>query len=415
MLTIHQASEPQIKAKETAGRPIKIGLAIAGGGPLGAIYELGALRALDEILIGTRLNRLEVYVGISAGSFLAASLANGISTAEMCRIFMGTDDAEFRFDPEAFLKPAYKEYRSRALMLPGIVFEKLADVIRHPMKASLSRSLNALSHALPTGIFSNESIHKFLEAAFAIPGRTNDFRKLNKKLYILAVDLDNGNAVGFGRKGHDHVPISKAVQASAALPGLYPPVEIDGGHFVDGALRRTLHGSAALDEGVDVLIGINPLVPYDTAQPEDAPIPEVNRLSEGGLPMVLSQTFRALIQSRIKVGFEKYRRHYPQASLVLIEPNRGDQKIFFTNIFSYSSRARLCEHAYQRTREDLRANVESLKTTLEPYGITINQDLLDDPKRLLKDSMAAEPRRYAASAGQLSRTLDDLDDWLTQQ
>jgi hypothetical protein len=58
------------------------------------------------------------------------------------------------------------------------------------------------------------------------------------------------------------VPISKAVEASAALPGYYPPVKIDGRHYVDGALLKTLHASAALKEGVKLLFAINPLVPY---------------------------------------------------------------------------------------------------------------------------------------------------------
>ena len=52
---------------------------MAGGGPVGAVYELGALRALEESVDGLRLHHLDVYVGVSAGAFVAASLANGIS------------------------------------------------------------------------------------------------------------------------------------------------------------------------------------------------------------------------------------------------------------------------------------------------------------------------------------------------
>ncbi|HSL82695.1 MAG TPA: patatin-like phospholipase family protein, partial [Thermoanaerobaculia bacterium] len=52
----------------SGGSP-RIGLALAGGGPEGAVYEIGALRALDEALEGLDLNRLDVYVGVSAGSF----------------------------------------------------------------------------------------------------------------------------------------------------------------------------------------------------------------------------------------------------------------------------------------------------------------------------------------------------------
>ena len=84
---------------------------------------------------------------------------------------------------------------------------------------------------------------------------------LGRKLFLVATNLDTGASVTFGAPGHDHVPISRAIQASSALPGLFPPVEIDGEHYVDGALNKTLHASVALDEGIELLLCVNPLVP----------------------------------------------------------------------------------------------------------------------------------------------------------
>ena len=55
-----------------------------------------------------------------------------------------------------------------------------------------------------------------------------------------------------------------AVQASSALPGLYPPVEIEGRHYVDGVLLKTLHASVALEAGAELVLCINPIVPVDT-------------------------------------------------------------------------------------------------------------------------------------------------------
>src|SRR5688572_33504018 len=85
----------------------RVGLAIAGGGPIGGMYELGALRALDVAIDGLDLTRLEVYVGVSSGAFLAAGLANRLGTAEMCRIFITGDSDEVKFRPEIFLQPAF--------------------------------------------------------------------------------------------------------------------------------------------------------------------------------------------------------------------------------------------------------------------------------------------------------------------
>src|SRR5210317_2201770 len=126
MLTIHQALAPN--QKDT---PAKTGLAIAGGGPVGAIYELGSLRALDESIRGLHLHELDVYVGVSSGALIAAGLANRMTTAELCRIFMGQEYASLRFEPADFLRPAYREYLHRAARLPGILGDSLLAMLRH--------------------------------------------------------------------------------------------------------------------------------------------------------------------------------------------------------------------------------------------------------------------------------------------
>ena len=231
MLSIHSARQ--------RGHNGKIGLAIAGGGPIGGMYELGALRALDEALDGLDLTRMDCYVGVSSGAFLAAGLANRMSTAEMCRIFItGTsDDAEFR--PETFLRPNVGEYLRRAASLPGLYADWVARLLRSPHRATRWSDLFLRFGGLvPTGIFDNQEVERFLRDIFTRRGRSNDFRTLDADLFVVAVDLDSGEAVRFGEQGWDDVPISRAVQASSALPGLYPPVEIGGRHFLDGALRR---------------------------------------------------------------------------------------------------------------------------------------------------------------------------------
>src|SRR5690606_39639234 len=102
MLSLHSARS----RASHPGRDPRIGLAIAGGGPIGAMYELGALRALDEACDGLDLTRMDCYVGVSSGAFLAAGLANGMDTAELCRIFISGDSEDVRFRPETFLRPA---------------------------------------------------------------------------------------------------------------------------------------------------------------------------------------------------------------------------------------------------------------------------------------------------------------------
>ena len=87
----------RVRASRSEGSAARrrIGLALAGGGPLGGIYEVGALLALADTLDGLDFNDLDVYVGVSSGGFVAAALANGLSPAQMYRLFIddGVDAA----------------------------------------------------------------------------------------------------------------------------------------------------------------------------------------------------------------------------------------------------------------------------------------------------------------------------------
>ena len=168
--------------------------------------------------------------------------------------------------PALFLRPAFGRIRRRALSLPALAAAS-ALPISCAIRSGAGRSHRSprSARAIPTGIFDQRAIDAFLARLFAAPGRTNDFRALAHKLFLVATNLDTGASVTFGTPGFDHVPIDRAIAASAALPGLFPPVEIDGEHYVDGALNKTLHASVALDEGVDLLLCVNPLVPFDAS------------------------------------------------------------------------------------------------------------------------------------------------------
>ncbi len=241
----------------------RIGLALAGGGPLGAIYEVGALCALDEVLVGLQFNRLAGYVGVSAGGFIAAALANGMTAREVCTAFIENDDSAGRdlFRPSLLMRPAWGEYLHRLASLPGLTAQAaLLLAFKH---RSLLEALERLGRALPSGLLSGAAMERQLARVFSAPGRTNDFRQLQRKLVLVATDLDSGEAVPFGQPGFDDVPISLAVQASAALPGLFAPVAVKGRTCVDGALKKTLHATVLLDAGLDLLICLNPLVPFD--------------------------------------------------------------------------------------------------------------------------------------------------------
>lgn len=393
-------------------RKPRIALALAGGGPLGAIYEIGALCALDEALQGLQFAELDAYVGVSAGGFIAAGLANGLSPREICASFIENVGAEHDiFQPSVLIRPAWGEIARRLASLPVLVTQ--AGYRYLFKRRSLSAAFERLGRALPAGFFSNAMIDVQLRRQFSAPGRTNDFRQLKRKLVLVATDLDSGEPAPFGQPGFDDVPISKAVQASAALPGLFPPVEIGGRYYVDGALKKTLHASVLLEEEVDLLICLNPLVPFNSsAAPQHRVLSSgeerIPKLVDGGLPVVLSQTFRTMIHSRLELGMKAYERNHPGTTILLFEPDQRDPEMFLANTFSYSQRRALAEHAYQQTRQMLRSRRSVLAAQLAPHGVTLDDAVLADRERTLVNKRA--PRtRSAWALKRLEGVLNDLE------
>jgi predicted acylesterase/phospholipase RssA len=394
----------------------RIGLALAGGGPLGAIYEIGALCALQESLDGVDLNDLSGYVGVSAGGFIAAGLANGMTPRQLCSAFIENDGVDL-IRPEQFLRPAWSEYARRAAALPGLLVQaSLRFVLK---RRALLSAFEILGRALPTGLLSPAPLEAQLRRILSAPGRSNDFRQLRRKLVLVATDLDSGEAAPFGQPGWDHVPISQAAAASAALPGLFPPVAIEGRWYVDGALKKTLHASVLLDMGLDLLICLNPLVPFDAAHDRHRVLesgdPRIPQLVAGGLPVVLSQTFRSLIHSRLELGLKGYQDSHPHTDIELFEPNHHDPEMFLANTFGYAQRRALAEHAYQRTRADLRSRRSTLAATLARHGIALNDAVLDDPHRTLVGRKRVPRTRAARALKRLDEVLNDLDAALAQR
>lgn len=389
-------------------RTPRIGLALAAGGPMGAIYEVGALRALEEAIEGLDFNELQVYVGVSAGAFISSKLVNGRTTRELVRGLIADNADEPIFDPSIIFHPAYQEWAKRAAQLPFLFADTLRYATKMPEDHSFFQSVARLTRALPLGLFDNEPIRKYLERAFSRRGRTDDFRKLKQKLFVVATDLEAGEAVVFGSEGLDHVPISKAVQASTSVPGLYPPVEIEGRICVDGVLLRTLHASVALEQDLDLLFCVNPLVPVDLSSEPAREAVGPDALRRGGLPSFLAQTARTLIHSRMMAGMARYADHFPHSDVALFKPEPNEFRLFFNNIFSFKARREVCEIAYRATREDLWRRQEELEPMLKRHGLRLRLEGLQKP-RSIWEGVGLVDDRTPSLADRLSDALSQLE------
>ena len=112
---------------------------------------------------------------------------------------VGTGDSDdVRFRPETFLRPAVFEYLRRASVLPRLTLEWWASLLG-PRESRLSDFMIRFGSVVPTGLFDNSEIERFLREIFSRRGRTNDFRKLDRELFVVAVDLDSGEACDGGQ------------------------------------------------------------------------------------------------------------------------------------------------------------------------------------------------------------------------
>jgi predicted acylesterase/phospholipase RssA len=347
------------------------GLVCAGGGITGAIYEIGVLAALEERLDGFSLTNCDVFVGVSAGSYVGTLVASGVSPADLYR--NATDPHRSDLDQLSLFRPNLGEIAARLLTAPLTLAESLRDLYRNREDMTVTDFVASFAGLLPSGFFLLEGFEAWLAGFLAAEGRTNDFGALERKLRVVAVELDTGETRVFGEPGNDTVPISRAVAASCALPGVFRPVRIDGADYVDGGVVKTAHISLALKEGCGLVLCVNPIVPvrYSLSRGLLPIRRDQGALASHGLLPILDQVFRLTLHSRLQYGLARYRREHPGADIVVFEPKPEELPRLMRNIMRTSGRIRIAEYAYRSTLQKLDAEHARLSRVFERHGLRL--------------------------------------------
>jgi NTE family protein len=401
------------KPRRRRPRRSRTALVLGGGGFTGAVYEIGALRALDLLAVNRTVNQFDVYVGTSAGSFLAALTANGVTPEEMMRVVNQQVPTPFRdVDRGTLMRPNTLEFAQSAALLPLRMLGLTRNVLSNLRTTSIIDLAVGLAEALPSGLYDGGGIQDYMEAVLSDPDRVDDFRLLENELYLPTTDLDSCERIVLGGPGWDDVPISRAVAASTALPMVYKPVEIKGRHLMDGGLRSTGNVDIAVEAGAKFVIVVNPLVPYVNDFQKVIPTmwgSRVRRVRDMGFPQIGYQAFKLLAHQHLHEAVAHWKDRYPGVDIILIEPDLNDELMFETNVLNFTRRVEIARHGFESVTLKLASEYEDLRETCAKHGIEISANRVRKVVRAVSDSRektAAWRRILEQTTGALLRQSD---------
>lgn len=364
-----------------ARRSTKLALALTGGGFTGYLFEVGAMTALDD-LFGESFtsNDFDMYVGVSAGSAVAALLAQGVKPEEIFETNL-SGTRPYYFEHRDIFRPAIGEgvktiWRATKQLIP-----LLQLYIRNYHEMTLIDLLDKAQDALPSGIYRLEPFAKYLENTFTAKGLGRRFADLRRDLYIPAIDLESGDSVIFGEEGWRDISIAQAITASSAAPIYFCPVRINDRDYIDAGIGRLRFFDLAVAKQVDFMVLVNPMVriPLPCAVwRESACAPRICRLREKGFLTIGEHAGRINLDARMSQALAMFRKDYPHKELLMITPGPYDVLLVERSFLSYQDRVHLLRAGYLSVVALARDRYDALVAQFARHGITLERTRFND-------------------------------------
>jgi NTE family protein len=214
-----------VSAQEPA-RP-RVGVALGGGSARG-LAHVGVLRWFEEHRIP-----IDVMVGTSMGGLVGGAFASGWSSAELATLLEETD-WDTMFGGSSF------KFRNVRRKLDGRAYPSR---IEFGLKGGLT---------MPEAINNGQQVELMLARIAAVYGSLDSFDVLPTPFRAVSVDLLTAERVVLDRGS-----LARAMRATMSLPGVFPPVEMDGRVLVDGGAMNNVPADVVRDLGADVVIAVN--------------------------------------------------------------------------------------------------------------------------------------------------------------
>jgi len=355
--------------------PSKVALCAAGGGITAIFFELGALKCLDDCLRTAdgsgAVNDFDMYFGISAGAVVTSLLANGYSPEEFMAAIAGIPGGRVPPLDLSLVRLSHLNVGSFAKRLLGLgatSLRALADAARGRGRPTLDGMFLEVTAAVGPP-FRSDKFEQIVREILTSNGATNDFRSLERELYVGASNQDSRRHMLFGEEAPE-TPISRAVQASLSINPAFSAVEIDGAYYEDGAVTRTSNFVEAIKRGASLVFVLDPFVPYVSREPGFA--------NSRGMLFNIDQDVRSLSFTRFENARNWALRRHPEVSSYTFLPNNRLRRLLSINPMDHRPYMQIFGASYAGTLNRIKQIEHRLAGDVAVHGLTLRTEVAEE-------------------------------------
>lgn len=351
----------------TSSRRIgKSAICASGGGITGIYFEMGVLKCLDDCLSNCGVNDFDMMFGISAGAVVTSLLSVGYTPDELMAGIAGERGGRVPSLSLSLLRLSHfnhedVRWRMRSALATGL--RAFWDSLRGRGDETAEKLFLEYT-SLVGAPFHSAEFEVMLRRVLQMSGSSNDFRELPIELYIGASDQDARSHVLFGSEGYDHVPISKAVQASLSVNPAFSSVPIDGRYYEDGAITRTSNFGEAIHRNATLIFTLDPFVPYVSKLPGLA--------HRRGVLYNIDQDIRTISFTRFERARNSTLRKHPEVSSYTFLPSNTLRRLLSNNPMDHRPYLEIWRGSYLSALQRIDQLCHRLRGDLAEQGMLLD-------------------------------------------